>query len=58
VKGNPNASTYFNGRSFFDFITYDYIEDPLQALQYVGLTFTILISIFAIITKLKGHFIA
>lgn len=25
VRGNPNSSIYFNGRSFFDFITYDYI---------------------------------
>jgi hypothetical protein len=27
-------------------------------LQYVGLSFTILITVFGIITKLKGHFIA
>lgn len=58
VRGSSNSSDFFNSKSVFDFIFYDYVTDPLKGLQYVGLSFTILISIFCIITKLKGHFIA
>ena len=41
-----------------EFLFYDYRTDPLKGLQYVGLVFTILITIFSIFTKSKGHFIA
>lgn len=58
VRGSSNSSDFFNSKSVFDFIFYDYVTDPLKGLQYVGLSFTILIIIFCIITKLKGHFIA
>lgn len=58
VRNSPSSTTYFNSRSIFDFISYDYTTDPLLGLQYIGLIFTILISIYAIITKMKGHFIA
>jgi hypothetical protein len=58
INGNFNSSIYFNGHSIFNFLNYDYINDPLVGLQYVGLSFTILITIFGIITKVKGHFIA
>lgn len=58
VRGSSNSSDFFNSKSMFDFIFYDYVTDPLKGLQYVGLSFTILIIIFSIITKLKGHFIA
>jgi len=58
VAGNVNSSTYYNSRSIWDFIYYDYISDPLAGLQYVGLIFTILISVYAIVSKQKGHFLA
>jgi len=58
IKGDPSSATYFNGLPFFDFIAYDYTQDPLQGLKFVGLIFTILITIFIVVTKLKGHFMA
>lgn len=58
VNGAHNSSTYYNAKSVWDFILYDYVNDPLQGLKYVGLSFTILISIYAIVSKLKGHFLA
>lgn len=58
INGNFNSSIYFNGHSLFDFLSYDYINNPLIGLQYVGLSFTVIITIFGIITKIKGHFIA
>lgn len=58
VGSNSNSSTYYNGKSMRDFIFYDYTTDPLLGLQYVGLVFTVLIAIYSLITKIKGHFIA
>lgn len=58
VSNNPNSSTYYNSKSMWNFILYDYVNDPLLGLQYVGLVFTILIIIYSLITKIKGHFIA
>ena len=34
------------------------MNDPLPGLQYVGLVFTILIIIYSLFSKIKGHFIA
>lgn len=51
-------STYLSSKPFFSFIFYDYQNDPLLGLQYVGLTFTILMIIYSIFVKLKGHFSA
>jgi hypothetical protein len=58
VDNNFNSSTYYNTKSIWTFIIYDYTTNPLMGLQYVGLSFTILILIYALISKLKGHFIA
>ena len=57
-QGNYSSSTYYNAKSIWDFILYDYANNPLLGLQYVGLTFTILIIIYALVSKLKGHFMA
>jgi hypothetical protein len=58
IDNNFNSSTYYNTKSISSFILYDYTTHPLMGLQYVGLSFTILILIYALISKLKGHFIA
>jgi hypothetical protein len=58
VDGNFNSSTYYNPKSIWSFILYDYRTNPLMGLQYVGLSFTILILIYSLVSKIKGHFIA
>ena len=58
VSGNSSSSTFYNSKSVWDFILYDYVNNPLLGLQYIGLTFTIAIIIYSLVTKFKGHFLA
>lgn len=58
INGDSKSTAFFNSRSIWDFIFYDYVNNPLKGLQYVGFAFGILITIYSILSKIKGHFIA
>lgn len=58
INGGNKSTAFFNSRSIWDFIFYDYVNNPLKGLQYVGFAFGILITIYSIFSKIKGHFIA